>query len=87
MREPIGVVGLVLPWNFALLMLAWKIGPVLAASNSVIVKPAKKTTLTALRVAELAMEAGLPAGVFNVLAPCERWWCGARLMGAERAPQ
>ena len=66
-REAVGVVGLVLPWNFPLLMLAWKIGPALAAGNSVIVKPAKETTLTALRVAELAMEAGIPAGVFNVL--------------------
>ncbi|MBK5571328.1 aldehyde dehydrogenase [Ensifer sp. SSB1] len=66
-REPVGVVGLVLPWNFPLLMLAWKIGPALAAGNSVIVKPAKETTLTALRVAELVMQAGIPAGVFNVL--------------------
>ncbi|BDB29978.1 aldehyde dehydrogenase (plasmid) [Cupriavidus sp. P-10] len=66
-REPIGVVGLVLPWNFPLLMLAWKIGPSLAAGCSVVVKPAKETTLTALRVAELAHEAGVPAGVFNVL--------------------
>lgn len=59
--------GLVLPWNFPLLMLAWKIGPALAAGCSVIVKPAEETPLTALRVAELAMEAGLPPGVFNVL--------------------
>lgn len=66
-REPIGVVGLVLPWNFPLLMLAWKIGPALASGCSVIVKPAEETSLTALRVAELAMEAGVPAGVFNVL--------------------
>lgn len=66
-REAIGVVGLVLPWNFPLLMLAWKIGPALAAGCSVIVKPAKETTLTTLRVAELAHEAGVPAGVFNVL--------------------
>lgn len=66
-REPVGVVGLVLPWNFPLLMLAWKIGPALAAGCSVIVKPAEETSLTALRVAELAMEAGIPAGVFNVL--------------------
>lgn len=66
-REPVGVVGLVLPWNFPLLMLAWKIGPALAAGCSVIVKPAKETSLTALRVAELAMEAGIPAGVLNVL--------------------
>ncbi|WP_308920709.1 aldehyde dehydrogenase [Janthinobacterium sp. J1-1] len=66
-REAIGVVGLVLPWNFPLLMLAWKIGPSLAAGCSIVVKPAKETTLTALRVAELAHQAGVPAGVFNVL--------------------
>ena len=66
-REPIGVVGLVLPWNFPMLMLAWKIGPALAAGNSVIVKPAEQTSLTALRIAELAMEAGLPRGVLNVV--------------------
>ena len=66
-REPIGVVGLVLPWNFPLLMLAWKIGPALAAGCSVIVKPAEQTSLTTLRVAELAVEAGVPAGVFNVV--------------------
>lgn len=66
-REPVGVVGLVLPWNFPLLMLAWKIGPALAAGCSVIVKPAEETSLTALRVAELAVEAGLPRGVLNVL--------------------
>lgn len=66
-REPIGVVGCVLPWNFPLLMLAWKIGPALAAGCSVIVKPAEQTSLTTLRVAELAHEAGLPAGVFNVM--------------------
>ncbi|MBB5536416.1 aldehyde dehydrogenase [Rhizobium giardinii] len=66
-REPIGVVGCVLPWNFPLLMLAWKIGPALASGCSVIVKPAQETTLTTLRVAELAIEAGIPAGVFNVV--------------------
>ncbi len=66
-REPIGVVGLVLPWNFPLLMLAWKIGPALAAGCSVVVKPAEETSLTALRVAELASEAGLPRGVLNVV--------------------
>lgn len=67
LREPVGVVGLVLPWNFPLLMLAWKIGPALAAGCSVIVKPAEETSLSALRIAELAMEAGIPAGVFNVV--------------------
>jgi len=66
-RDPIGVVGLVLPWNFPLLMLAWKIGPALAAGCSVIVKPAAETSLTALRVAELAAEAGVPRGVLNIL--------------------
>jgi gamma-glutamyl-gamma-aminobutyraldehyde dehydrogenase len=66
-REPIGVVGLVLPWNFPLLMLAWKIGPALAAGCSVVMKPAAETSLTSLRVAQLAVEAGLPAGVFNVV--------------------
>lgn len=66
-REPIGVVGLVLPWNFPLLMLAWKIAPALAAGCSVVLKPAPETSLTALRVAELACEAGVPRGVFNVV--------------------
>lgn len=66
-REPIGVVGCVLPWNFPLLMLAWKIGPALAAGCSVIVKPAQETSLTTLRVAELAHEAGIPAGVLNIV--------------------
>ncbi|KJS43902.1 aldehyde dehydrogenase [Roseovarius sp. BRH_c41] len=67
LREPIGVVGLVLPWNFPLLMLAWKIGPALAAGCSVVLKPAEETSLTALRIAELAHEAGVPRGVLNVL--------------------
>ncbi|MFT4291445.1 aldehyde dehydrogenase family protein, partial [Enterobacter sp.] len=66
-REPIGVVGCVLPWNFPLLMLAWKIGPALAAGCSVVVKPAEQTSLTSLRIAELAFEAGVPAGVLNIV--------------------
>ncbi|MFS0826322.1 aldehyde dehydrogenase [Pseudomonas phoenicis] len=66
-REAIGVVGLVLPWNFPLLMLAWKIAPSLAAGCSIVVKPAKETTLSALRVVELAHEAGIPPGVFNLV--------------------
>lgn len=66
-REAIGVVGCVLPWNFPLLMLAWKIGPALAAGCSVIVKPAELTTLSTLRVAELSAQAGIPPGVFNVV--------------------
>ena len=66
-HEPVGVVGAVLPWNFPLAMLAWKLGPALAAGNSVVVKPPELTTLTTLRFAELATEAGLPAGVLNVV--------------------
>ena len=66
-REPIGIVGCVLPWNFPMLMMAWKIGPALAAGNAVIVKPAEQTPLTALRIAELAMEAGLPRGILQIL--------------------
>jgi len=66
-REPIGVVGAVLPWNFPAAMLSWKIGPALAAGNSIVVKPAELSPLSALRIAELASEAGLPDGVFNVV--------------------
>ena len=66
-REPVGVVAAVLPWNFPLLMMAWKIGPALAAGNSVIVKPAEQTSLTALRLAEVAHMAGVPRGVLQVL--------------------
>ena len=66
-REPVGVVACVLPWNFPMLMLAWKAGPALAAGNSIIIKPAEQTSMTALRMAELAVEAGIPDGVINVL--------------------
>ena len=66
-REPIGVVGLIVPWNFPAQMTAWKIGPALAAGNSVVLKPAELTSLSALRMAELALEAGVPAGVFSVV--------------------
>jgi gamma-glutamyl-gamma-aminobutyraldehyde dehydrogenase len=66
-REAIGVVGAVLPWNFPALMLAWKIGPALSVGNSVIVKPAEQTSLATLRVADLALEAGVPPGVFSVV--------------------
>ncbi|SLN39472.1 Aldehyde dehydrogenase PuuC [Roseovarius albus] len=66
-REPVGVVAAVLPWNFPMLMMAWKIGPALAAGNSVIVKPAEQTSLTALRLAEVAQMAGIPRGVLQVL--------------------
>jgi acyl-CoA reductase-like NAD-dependent aldehyde dehydrogenase len=66
-REPMGVVGAIVPWNFPLLMASWKIGPVLACGNSLVLKPSEKSPLTALRIAELALEAGLPEGVFNVV--------------------
>ena len=66
-REPMGVVGVVVPWNYPMIMAAWKLGPALAAGNSVVLKPSEKSPLTALRLAELALEAGLPPGVFNVV--------------------
>lgn len=66
-REPVGVVAAVVPWNFPLMMAAWKMGPALATGNSMIVKPAEQSPLTVIRVAELAVEAGLPEGVLNVV--------------------
>jgi 4-guanidinobutyraldehyde dehydrogenase/NAD-dependent aldehyde dehydrogenase len=66
-REPMGVVGAIVPWNYPLLMAAWKIGPVLAAGNSFVLKPSEKSPLTAIRVAQLAIEAGIPEGVLNVV--------------------
>lgn len=66
-REPVGVVAAVVPWNFPLLMAAWKLGPALAVGNSVVLKPAEQSPLTAIRLAELAMEAGIPEGVLNVV--------------------
>jgi acyl-CoA reductase-like NAD-dependent aldehyde dehydrogenase len=66
-REPLGVVGAIVPWNFPLLMAAWKIAPVLATGNSLVLKPSEKSPLTALKVAELAVAAGIPPGVLNVV--------------------
>jgi len=66
-REPVGVVGAIVPWNYPLIMTAWKLGPALATGNSVVLKPSEKSPLTALRLAELALKAGLPEGVFNVV--------------------
>jgi gamma-glutamyl-gamma-aminobutyraldehyde dehydrogenase/4-guanidinobutyraldehyde dehydrogenase/NAD-dependent aldehyde dehydrogenase len=66
-REPMGVVGVIVPWNYPMIMAAWKIAPALAAGNSVVLKPSEKSPLTALRLAELALEAGIPPGVFNVV--------------------
>jgi phenylacetaldehyde dehydrogenase len=67
LREPIGVVGQIIPWNFPLLMAAWKLGPALAAGNTVVLKPAEQTPLAALYLAEIMAEAGLPEGVVNVV--------------------
>lgn len=66
-REPMGVIGAIVPWNYPMIMAAWKLGPALAAGNSVVLKPSEKSPLTAMRLAELALEAGLPEGVFNVV--------------------
>jgi len=66
-REPMGVVGAIVPWNFPMLMAAWKIGPVLAAGNCLVLKPSEKSPLSAIRLGQLALAAGLPPGVFNVV--------------------
>ena len=78
-REPLGVVGLIVPWNFPLNISAWKLGPALAAGNTVVLKPAELTPLSALRFAELATEAGIPEGVINVVVGPGRT-CGQRLV-------
>jgi aldehyde dehydrogenase (NAD+) len=67
LREPVGVVGLIVPWNFPLLLTSWKLGPALACGNTLLLKPAEQTPLTALRLGELVIEAGFPAGVINIL--------------------
>ena len=67
LREPVGVVGQIIPWNFPLLMAAWKLGPALATGNCVVLKPAEQTPLSALRLGELLLEAGLPEGVVNIV--------------------
>jgi gamma-glutamyl-gamma-aminobutyraldehyde dehydrogenase len=66
-REPMGVVGAIVPWNYPMIMSAWKLAPALACGNSVVLKPSEKSPLTALRLAELALAAGIPPGVFNVV--------------------
>lgn len=66
-HEPVGVCGQIIPWNFPLLMMAWKIGPALSMGNTVVLKPAEQTPLTSLYVAQLSKEAGFPAGVLNVV--------------------
>jgi aldehyde dehydrogenase (NAD+) len=67
LREPVGVVGMIVPWNFPLLLASWKLGPALACGNTIVIKPAEQTPLTTLRFGELAIEAGLPAGVLNIV--------------------
>src|SRR5205807_2424062 len=67
LREPVGVVGMIVPWNFPLLLASWKLGPALACGNTVVWKPASQTSLTTLRFGELAVEAGVPAGVINIV--------------------
>ncbi|HEX6822081.1 MAG TPA: aldehyde dehydrogenase family protein [Candidatus Sulfotelmatobacter sp.] len=67
LREPVGVVGLIIPWNFPLLLASWKIGPALACGNTIVLKPAEQTPLTTLKLGELAIEAGFPAGVINIV--------------------
>jgi gamma-glutamyl-gamma-aminobutyraldehyde dehydrogenase/4-guanidinobutyraldehyde dehydrogenase/NAD-dependent aldehyde dehydrogenase len=66
-QEPVGVVGVIVPWNYPMIMACWKIAPALAVGNSVVLKPSEKSPLTALRLADLALEAGIPEGVFNVV--------------------
>ena len=78
-REPLGVVGLITPWNFPLVIAAWKLGPALAAGNTVVLKPAELTPLTALRLERIALAAGLPEGVFNVVVGPGSV-CGQRLV-------
>src|SRR5690242_8376674 len=67
LREPVGVVGAIVAWNFPLLLTSWKLGPALATGNTVVLKPAEQTSLTALRLGQLAQEAGFPAGVLNII--------------------
>ena len=71
-REPLGVVALIVPWNFPLTIASWKMAPALAASNTLVLKPAELTPLTALRFAHIAREAGMPEGVVNVVVGAGR---------------
>ena len=67
LREPVGVIGAIIPWNYPLMMAAWKVAPALATGNTLVLKPASATPLTAIRFGELALEAGIPAGVLNIV--------------------
>src|SRR5258705_11588024 len=78
-REPLGVVGLIVPWNFPLVIASWKVAPALAAGNTIVLKPAELTPLTALELEKIALDAGLPEGVINVVAGPGSV-CGRRLV-------
>ena len=78
-REPLGVVGLIVPWNFPLVIASWKVAPALAAGNTIVLKPAELTPLTALELERIALEAGMPEGVLNVVAGPGSV-CGERLV-------
>ena len=80
LKEPVGVVGAITPWNFPLLLVSWKLGPALAAGNTVVLKPSEVTPLTALRLAEIMQEAGLPDGVVNVVTGYGENGAGASLV-------
>ncbi len=89
-REPLGVVGLIVPWNFPLVIASWKVAPALAAGNTIVLKPAELTPLTALELERLALEAGLPEGVLNVVAgpgasAGSAWW-STRTWRRSRSP-
>jgi acyl-CoA reductase-like NAD-dependent aldehyde dehydrogenase len=90
LREPVGVVGCIVPWNFPLSLATWKVAPALACGNTVVLKPAEETPLTALRLGELAAEAGLPAGVLNVVRdsvrPPGQPWSGIPVWTRSRSP-
>src|SRR4029079_1421398 len=78
-REPLGVVGLIVPWNFPLVIASWKVAPALAAGNTVVLKPAELTPLTAIELERIALDAGLPEGVLNVVVGPGSV-CGQRLV-------
>ena len=84
LREPVGVVGLIVPWNFPLLLASWKVGPALACGNTIVLKPAEQTPLTTLKFGELVVEAGFPAGVVNIVTGGPQTSTGCRILYACR---
>src|SRR5258708_11266755 len=85
-REPLGVVALIVPWNFPIAIASWKVGPALAAGNTIVLKPAGLTPLTAVELGRIALEAGLPAGGLNILVGAGRV-AGERLVQHPDGPQ